>query len=127
MTSDPGDDPRTKFRQAFKLFGEAAGGILKQGIERTRQHAPATPTEDMRRAGAEVLRQHRVDTLIRDTPEPNRYLDAEAPPEARSVLIDRTLRDIATEVYLAMQAATSRTERPAAARAYTATEPPAKP
>lgn len=141
MTSGSGDDSRNKFKQAFKLFGEAAGEVLKHGVDRVRRPGPTAVTEDMRRAGAEILRQHRVDTLIRDAPEPNRYLDNEAPMEPGSVLIDRTLRDIATEVYTAMQTAA---ERPAGttgtgttgtgtgttgtsgtgARTYAATEPP---
>ena len=98
MSSDQHDDARNKFRQAFKLIGEAAGEALREGItriDRARRGSSSVMTEPMRQAGALVLRKHGVDKLL---------LNPDGTPASanRAELI---LRDIAAEVFDAMREA----------------------
>jgi hypothetical protein len=96
MTSDQTEDPRTKFRQAFRMLGEAAGEVLREGItriDRARRGSPETMTEPMRQAGAEILRKHGVDKLITN-------------PDGTPASFNRSelfLREVATEVFDAMR------------------------
>jgi hypothetical protein len=107
MTSDEQDDVRSKFRQAFRLFGEAAGEALREGIsriDRTRHGSATKVAEPMRQAGAAVLRKHEIDKLLHG-------------PDGADLSSNRTeliLRDIAAEVYEAMQEAAHRRDRPEA-------------
>jgi hypothetical protein len=101
MTSDQRDDSKNKFRQAFRLFGEAAGEVLREGINRidaSRRSSTNRITEPMRQAGAQVLRNHGVDKLL---------VNPEGTPASsnRSELI---LRDLAAEVFEAMRYANGR-------------------
>ena len=105
MTSDEQDDVRSKFRQAFRMFGEAAGEALREGIsriDRTRHGSATRVAEPMRQAGAAVLRKHEIDRLLHGP-------DGAALSSNRAELI---LRDIAAEVYQAMQEAAHRQDRP---------------
>src|SRR4051812_43424757 len=98
MSSDQHDDPRNKFRQAFKLIGEAAGEALREGItriERVRRTSSNVMTEPMRQAGAQVLRKHGMDKLL---------LNPDGTP-ASAKRAELILRDIAAEVYQTMQEA----------------------
>ena len=98
MSSDQHDDPRNKFRQAFKLIGEAAGEALREGItriDRARRGSSSVMTEPMRQAGAQVLRSHGVDKLL---------LNPDGTP-ASANRAELTLRDIASEVFDAMREA----------------------
>jgi hypothetical protein len=98
MSSDQHDDPRNKFRQAFKLIGEAAGEALREGItriDRARRGSSIAMTEPMRQAGAQVLRRHGMDKLL---------LNPDGTP-ASANRAELTLRDIASEVFDAMREA----------------------
>jgi hypothetical protein len=98
MSSDQYDDPRNKFRQAFKLIGEAAGEALREGItriDRARRGSSGVLTEPMRQAGAQVLRGHGVDKLL---------LNPDGTP-ASANRVELALRDIASEVFEAMREA----------------------
>jgi hypothetical protein len=98
MSSDQHDDPRNKFRQAFKLIGEAAGEALREGItriDRARRGSSNVMTEPMRQAGAQVLRKHGMDKLL---------LNPDGTP-ASTKRAELILRDIAAEVYQTMQEA----------------------
>jgi hypothetical protein len=105
MTSDEQDDVRGKFRQAFRLFGEAAGEALRAGIsriDRTRHGSATKVAEPMRQAGAAVLRKHEIDKLLHGP-------DGAVLSGNRAELI---LRDIAAEVYEAMWEAAHRQDKP---------------
>src|SRR3954468_24630320 len=98
MSSDQHDDPRNKFRQAFKLIGEAAAEALHEGItriERVRRTSSNVMTEPMRQAGAQVLRKHGMDKLL---------LNPDGTP-ASAKRAELILRDIAAEVFDAMREA----------------------
>jgi hypothetical protein len=98
MSSDQHDDARNKFRQAFKLIGEAAGEALREGItriDRARRGSSGVMTEPMRQAGAQVLRKHGMDKLL---------LNPDGTP-ASAKRAELILRDIAAEVYQTMQEA----------------------
>jgi hypothetical protein len=98
MSSDQYDDPRNKFRQAFKLIGEAAGEALREGItriNRARRGSSGVLTEPMRQAGAQVLRSHGMGKLL---------LNPDGTP-ASANRVELALRDIASEVFEAMREA----------------------
>lgn len=95
---DRSEDSKTKFRQAFRLFGEAATEVLRQGIDRVdnkvrRPAATSVVTDEMRRVGAFVLRRHGLDAGLR---EPD---GTPSSPQQVEVM----LRDIATEVFNVMR------------------------
>jgi hypothetical protein len=105
MSSDQYDDPRNKFRQAFKLIGEAAGEALREGItriDRARRGSSSVMTEPMRQAGAQVLRKHGMDKLLLNP-------DGTPASDKRAELI---LRDIAAEVYDTMREAAHGEDKP---------------
>jgi hypothetical protein len=118
MASDQHDDPRNKFREAFKLIGEAAGEALREGItriDRARRGSANVLTEPMRQAGARVLRSHGVNRLLLNP-------DGTPASDKRAELI---LRDIAAEVYDTMREAAHGEDKrhPDAAKAGPTPEP----
>src|SRR5690242_8888840 len=105
MSSDQHDDPKNKFRQAFKLIGEAAGEALREGItriERVRRTSSDVMTEPMRQAGAQVLRKHGMDKLL---------LNPDGTP-ASTKRAELILRDIAAEIFDAMREASHSEVKP---------------
>jgi hypothetical protein len=105
MSSDQHDDPRNKFRQAFKLIGEAASEALREGItriDRARRGSTDVMTEPMRQAGAQVLRKHGMDKVL---------LNPDGTP-ASTKRAELILRDIAAEVYDTMREAAQREDKP---------------
>ena len=105
MSSDQHDDPRNKFRQAFKLIGEAASEALREGItriDRVRRGSTDAMTEPMRQAGAQVLRKHGMDKVL---------LNPDGTP-ASTKRAELILRDIAAEVYDMMREASYREDKP---------------